>query len=115
MQMVEIEVLAPAAFQFEFQLFGLAVAAQKIGPAGLDASPNPDQALLEVILFNEVARQTFLARIAGGQIAKRPSGYFGHAQRGRGRRRAVHPGCDDHRRGRHGDEVHLCRCRWGEQ
>src|SRR5208283_4859448 len=83
MQMVEIEVLAPAAFQLEFQLFGLAIAAQEIGPARLDASKNPDQALLEMILFNEVPRQNFFAGIAGGQIGKRPSGYFGQSQSGR--------------------------------
>jgi hypothetical protein len=42
MQMVEIEVSAPAAFQLELQLLGLTMAAQKIGAAGFDASPNPD-------------------------------------------------------------------------
>jgi hypothetical protein len=82
-QMVEIEVLALAALQLEFQLFGLAMATQKIGAAGLDASKNPDQALLQTILFNEFPRQSFFAGLAGGQIPKRPSGYFGHAQGGR--------------------------------
>ena len=83
MQMVEIEVLALAAFQLEFQLLGLAVAAQKIGPAGLDTTKNPDQAILEAILFNEFPRQNFFAGVAGGEIAKRPSGYFGQSQSGR--------------------------------
>jgi hypothetical protein len=83
MQMVEIEVLALATFQLELQLFGLAIATQKIGSAWLDASKNPDQALLEMILLNEFPRQNFFARMAGGQIAKRPPGYFGHSQSGR--------------------------------
>ncbi len=82
MQMVEIEVLAPAALQLEFQLFGLAIAAQKTGPAGFDAAKNPDYALLEVIGFNEFPRQNFFACIAGGQIPKGPSGYFGHSHSG---------------------------------
>ena len=42
MQMIEIEMLTLAALEFELQLFGLAIAAQKISAAGFHAAEDPD-------------------------------------------------------------------------
>src|SRR6266850_2576013 len=53
MHMVEIEMLALAAFQLEFQLFGLAIAAQIVRPARFNTPENPDQAFLEMIVLDE--------------------------------------------------------------
>ena len=82
MQRLEIEVLTLAGFQLQFQLLGLAIAAQEISPAGFHASQNSDQPLLEMIFFDELPRQGFLARMAGAQITKRTTGHFGQAQGG---------------------------------
>src|SRR5215471_7330120 len=82
MQLVEIEMLAPAALEFEFQFFSLAIAAQEISPAGLHTSKNPNQSLFQPIVFDKFPHQRFLARVARGQITKRPSGCFSHPERG---------------------------------
>jgi hypothetical protein len=82
MQVVEIEMLALAAFQFEFELFGLAIAAQKIRSARLNTAEDPDQPLLEAILFDEFPRQRFLAQITGSQITVRAACPFGYSERG---------------------------------
>src|SRR5215471_14152690 len=82
MQLVEIEMLASAALELEFQFFGLAVAAQEISPAGLHTSKNPNQSLLQSVLFDKFPNQRFLARVTRGQITKRPSGYLSHPERG---------------------------------
>jgi hypothetical protein len=82
MQMVEIEVLALAALELKFQFFGLAITAQKIGPAGFNTPKNPDQAFLQMILFDEFPGQRFLAEMTGAQILKRTPGLFGHLECG---------------------------------
>ena len=82
MQLVEVEMLASAALELEFQFFGLAIAAQEVSPAGLHTPKNPDQSLFQSILFDKFPNQRFLARVARGQITKRPSGCFSHPERG---------------------------------
>ena len=70
MQMVEIEMLALAAFQPELQLFSLVVAAKEIRPTGLYASKDAHQPFLEFVLFDELPGQGLLSRVAGTQIFK---------------------------------------------
>ena len=72
--MVEVKMLALAAFQLELQFFGLAITAEKIGAAGFHAAKDPDQALLESVLVDEFPGQGFLARMTRGQVTKRTAG-----------------------------------------
>jgi hypothetical protein len=80
MQMVEVEMLALAAFELELQLFGLAIATEEISAAGLHAAKDTDQALLESVFVDEFPCQGFLARITGGQVTKRTPGDLGHVE-----------------------------------
>src|SRR6266705_3153279 len=73
-QMVEVKMLALAAFQLELQLFGLAITAEKISAAGFHAAKDADQPVLESVLVDEFPGQSFLARKTRGQVTKRPAG-----------------------------------------
>ena len=75
--MVEVEMLALAAFQLELQFFGLAITAEKISAAGFHAAKDTDQFVLELVLVDEFPRQGFLAGTTRGQVTKRTAGYLG--------------------------------------
>jgi hypothetical protein len=79
-QMVEVKMLALAAFQLELQLFGLAITAQKISAAGFHAAKDSDQAVLESVLVDEFPGKGFLARITGGQVTKRTASDLGQVK-----------------------------------
>ena len=79
-QMVEVEMLALAAFQLELEFFGLAITAEKISAAGFHAAKDTDQAVLESVLVDELPNQGFLAGTARGQVTKRTAGDLGHVE-----------------------------------